>query len=191
VPDAPTKNVGTGSYIIAGLGFIPGIGIFFAVIAIIVGFAKLNGGGRRLIILGCLGIAFSAVLYGTLFYLSFVVRGGIFDELRGQLAKSTITNLVRNIEYYKVAKGQYPNSLLELQSSLGTESFVFIHDPTIAPGSKEMSTFFYRLTGDRMHYYLRSVGLDQKPFTGDDILPNLPEQERLRTGLLLNPASAS
>jgi hypothetical protein len=155
------------------------------------GFAKLNGGGRRLIILGCLGIAFSAMLYGTLFYLSFVVRGGIFDELRGQLAKSTITNLVRNIEYYKIANGQYPKSLLELKGALGTDSFVFIYDPTVAPGSKEMSTFFYQLTDDRIHYYLRGVGLDQKPFTSDDILPNLPEHERIRTGLLLNPASAS
>ena len=191
MPDEQAKNVGTGSYVIAGLGFIPGIGILFAIIAIIVGFIKLKGGGRRLIILGCLGIVFSAVLYGTLIYLGFVVRGGMFDEMRGQLAKSTITNLVRNIEYYKVTKGQYPKSLLELESSLGTESFVFIYDPTIALGSKEMSTFFYQLTDDRMHYYLRGVGLDQKPFTSDDILPSLPEPERLRTGLLLNPASAS
>ena len=185
--ETEVKKIGTGSYIIAGLGFIPLIGVLFAFIAIILGLVKLKNGGKRLIVLGCFGIALTVGLYSVLFYQGFMVRGGIYDELRGKLAKSTITDLVKSIEYYKVTKGQYPNTLLELQSSLGKESFTLIYDPTYAQGfySKEAPTFFYQLTDDRMHYYLLGVGADQKPFTGDDILPDLPEQDRTKTGLLI------
>src|SRR5262249_11336405 len=121
--DEQTKKVGTGSYVIAGLGFIPAIGVLFAIIAIILGLVKLRSGGKRLIVLGCLGILLTVGLYSTLFYEAFVVRGGVYDDLGGKLAKTTLTDLVKSIEYYKVTKGQYPNSLLELQASLGKESF--------------------------------------------------------------------
>jgi hypothetical protein len=165
--DKQAKKVGTGSYLVAGLGFIPGIGILFAIIAIILGFVKRRYGGKQLVILGCSGIAFSALIYGTIYYLAFVVRGGVYDELRGKLAESAITNLVKSIEYFKVTKGRYPNSLLELKDSLEARSLTFVYDTTVTTnfGSKAMPTFVYQLTEDKLHYHLLGVGLDQMPFT--------------------------
>lgn len=192
--DAQTKSVGTGSYFIAGLGFIPLIGVLFAIVAIILGLIKGKGDGRKLIILGCLGISLTVVLYGALFYFGFVQRGGIYDGLRGRLAKVTLTELVRSIEYYRITKGQYSESLFELQASLGKETFTFIYDPTNirilnSSDPKQAPTFFYQLTDDKTHYYLLGVGPDQKPFTNDDLLPNLSDPDRAKTGLLINPSS--
>jgi hypothetical protein len=192
--DMPTKSTGRGSYVIAGLGFIPLIGVVFAIIAIVLGVMRRRSGGKTLILLGFLGIATTVVLYGGIFYFGFVQRGGIYDSLRGRLAKTTLTELVKSIEYYKVTKGQYPRSLPDLRASLGKESFTSIYDPTdpqiwTIPPAKERSTFFYQLTDDGTHYYLLGVGPDRRAFTSDDLLPDVSEQDRAKTGLLINPAS--
>jgi hypothetical protein len=188
--DSSAKEIGTGSYVIAGLGFVPLAGIPFAVVAIILGLIKLKIGGKRLIILGCLGILFTVVLYGGLLYFGSVQRGGVYDKLRGDLARIEITELVRNIEYYKITNGRYPDTLFELQAFLGKETFHRIYDPTqMRSLSYDPKPFYYQLTDDKSHYYLLGVGDDLKPFTRDDILPDVPEQYRDKTGLLINPSS--
>jgi hypothetical protein len=192
--DAQEKNAGTGSYVVAGLGFIPLIGVLFAVVTIVLGIIKLKSGGKRLIVLGCCGISLTVVLYSSLFYFGFVQRGGIYDELRGKLAKVMLTELVKSIEYYKITKGQYPESLSQLKDSMGKAPFTSIYDPSNIEawknlGPKQAPTFFYQLTDDKSHYYLLGVGADQKPFTNDDLLPDLPDQDRANTGLLINPSS--
>jgi hypothetical protein len=188
------NKIGTGSYVVAGLGFIPAIGVVFAIIAIILGVVKRKNGGRRLIVLGCLGIGLSVVIYSALFYEGFVVRGGIYDKLRVELAKKTIVDLVKNIEYYKLVKGEYPASLSELEADLGKESRGAVYDPSaiIRPFSgQDLPKFFYQLTDDKSHYYLLGVGADQKPFTDDDLIPNLSDQARAKTGLVIKPSSLS
>jgi hypothetical protein len=191
--DTQVKKVGTGSYIIAGLGFIPLIGVLFALVTIILGIIKLKSGDKRLIILGCLGISLTVVLYSALFYFGLVQRGGVYDRLRDQLAKILLVELVKDIEYYKTTKGQYPESLAQLQDSLGKGTFTSIYDPTRIMTWKNFDAkpapFFYQLTDDKTHYYLLAVGADQKPFTSDDLVPDLPDQDRTKTGLLINPSS--
>ena len=177
------NKIGIGSYIVAGLGFIPGIGILFAIAAIILGLIKFKSGGKMLIALGAAGLALSMVIYGSLFYKGFVERGGIFDELRHKMAQTTITDLVRSIEYYKVVKGKYPETLLELKNSIGADTFTIIYDTSSIQTAN--TPFFYQLSDDKTHYYLLSVGADQTPFTSDDVLPNLPEADRVKTGLLI------
>jgi hypothetical protein len=191
--NAEAKKIGTGSYIVTGLGFVPLIGVPFAIIAIILGLIKLKAGGRRLIGLGCLGILCTVVPYGALIYFGFVERGGIYDKLREDLARTELTELVKDIEHYKVVNGRDPESLLELQASLSKDKFNHVYDltrrlPFDTPPSKG-PTFYYQLTGDKSHYYLLAVGADQRPLTSDDVLPDLPEQDRVKTGLLINPSS--
>jgi hypothetical protein len=182
------QKIGTGSYVVAGLGFIPLIGIPFAIIAIILGGVKWERGGKRLVVLGGLGIALTVLLYSTLFYKAFVERGGVYDDLRSKLGQATINDLVKSIEYYKMTNSHYPDSLMELQDASGKESLTLIYDPSVKTdfSSKKVPTFFYQLTADKTHYYLLGVGVDQKPLTSDDIVPNLSEQERLKTGLLIH-----
>lgn len=46
-------------------------------------------------------------------------------------------------------------------------------------------TLFYRRVGED-HYYLRAVGPDGKPFTGDDIYPEIKTEAGSRLGLLIS-----
>jgi hypothetical protein len=45
------------------------------------------------------------------------------------------------------------------------------------------------LTDDKPHYYLLGVGPDQKPLTNDDLLPDIADRDRPKTGLLIKPSS--
>ena len=57
-------------------------------------------------------------------------------------------------------------------------------DPTfIQRKSTSDGRFYYELDSSGSFYYLRSVGPDGIPFTNDDILPTLSEDERKNTGL--------
>jgi hypothetical protein len=49
-------------FILAGLGFIPMLGLPFALISVVWGFSKLKGDGGTLLILGVLGPVLSLVL---------------------------------------------------------------------------------------------------------------------------------
>lgn len=61
------------------------------IIAIIWGQVTKKLGGKKLAIIGMCGISFSIILYGLFFYFGFVQKGGVYDDLRNQLSKSTIT----------------------------------------------------------------------------------------------------
>ena len=117
-------------------------------------------------------------------YIGFVLRGGVFDDAGAQLAQSLLPTLVKSIEYYKLQNGHYPKSLLDLKGEDGKEEFLFIHDPThMELKAGEPRLFFYQLEPDGAHYYLLSVGPDGTPFTADDIVPAIPEQELRNIGL--------
>jgi len=166
------------------MSFIPLIGLIFGLVAIVWGLVTNKRGGKRLAGIGAGGICFTLLLYGALFYFGFKQRGGVYDDLRVKLAQSTINSLVPSIEFYKTQNGRYPESLEILKESLPKESFVSVFDPTVVELSGEPKYFYYELVGDD-HYYLRSAGADRKPFTGDDIVPQLPSTPGSKIGLLL------
>jgi hypothetical protein len=182
------EKLGTFPYVIGGVSFIPGIGIIFGIIAIIWGLATKKLGGKKLAIIGACGIGFSVILYGSLFYFGFVQRGGMYDDLRVQLSKSTITSLVQAVEFYKTQNGQYPESLEALRKSLPKNSMVFVHDPTLVQMGGEPRYYHYELKGEN-HYYLLGVGPDEKPYTSDDVLPNIELNQNSGVGLLFHQGS--
>jgi hypothetical protein len=86
----------------------------------------------------------------------------IYDELRIQLARTSLNSCVQAIEFYKVQHGSYPESLEEPRASLGKESLVLVYDPTMTKFGLPRAYFFYqRVRTD--HYYLRGVGPDPSP----------------------------
>ena len=112
----------------------------------------------------------------------FVQRGGIFDELKIELAETTLTSLVRDVEFYKTQNGAYPTSLKALLKSL-PDAYVF--DPTqVKLDTKQQHFFYYHRVGDA-HYYLLGVGADGEAFTGDDIHPNVEVGPDSGVGLLI------
>jgi hypothetical protein len=183
--DEPKRGIGWLPYVLAGLSFIPLAGVPFGLVAIFWGLLTRRRGGLKLTALGSAGITTSAVAYGALFYFGFYHRGGIFDELRSKMARGLLTNLVREIEYFKIQHGRYPALLEELKPEAGQERFISIYDPNIVGFQVPQRPFYYELQPDGTHYYLLSVGRDGQPYTADDILPGIPEEERSRIGLLV------
>jgi len=173
------------AYIVGGLSFIPLIGVFFGAIVILWGLIKIRNGGWKLILLGGLGICCTVFVYGTLFYKGFVEKGGTFDNLRSEMAQTLLTDLIKNIEYYKLQKGEYPAKLEELEpeDKQDRKSLIMIDDPTyITSGVKGRHLFYYELTNKGKNYYLFSSGRDGEPFTDDDIHPVVAEDEKEKIG---------
>jgi hypothetical protein len=137
----------------------------------------------QLVLLGTCGILFTVLIYGALFYFGFVQRGGIYDKLRSQLAVTMLNDTVKEIEFFKLQNGHYPANLDEIQSKEKTH-FNNMMDPTWIerPGSK-FTQFYYELGPAGTFYFLRSVGPDDIPFTIDDILPSISENDQTNVGL--------
>lgn len=185
---ANPAKLGTFPFVVGGMSFIPMLGVLFGIIAIVWGLVTKKAGGKRLVAIGAGGIGFTIVIYGALFYFGFAQRGGVYDDLRAKLAQSTINSLVPSIEFYKTQNGKYPESLKLLQGSLPKDGFVTVLDPSAVTLGGEPRYFFYERVGED-HYYLRGLGSDEKPFTGDDIVPQITLQPGSKIGLLVEPAT--
>jgi hypothetical protein len=68
-------------------------------------------------------------MFSSLYYFGVIQRGGIFDRLSVHMAESELTTIVRELEYYKIQNGRYPDSLKHLDTK---NSFVSIYDPILA-----------------------------------------------------------
>ena len=180
---AKQKRLGCFPYVLGGLSFIPLVGVSFGIVVIIWGLIKLKQGGWKLILLGACGILFTVVLYGTLFYKGFVERGGIYDTLRSQMAQPMLTDLVKEIEQYKIQNGKYPESLEELIPEKEPQSSIMIYDPAYVDlKMKEPRLFYYELINEGKNYYLLSSGVDGTAFTEDDMHPIVSEEEMKNIG---------
>lgn len=154
----------------------------FGIIAIIWGIARQI---RAVVVLGVSGILFSVVVYAAVFNFGTVQSGGIFGWLRSELAVYALNSAVKEIEVFKLQHGRYPASLSEVEPKDKTRINNFIDPTSTQRGGTLNGRFYYQLDASGISYYLRSVGPDGIPFTGDDILPALPEDERKNTGLRL------
>lgn len=170
-------------YVIAGISYIPLLGVLFGIVAVIWGLTTSKARGGVVAAIGAGGIAFTVLIYGSLFYFGFQKRGGAYDEMRVQMSQSTLNSLVPSVEFYKVQYGSYPASLADLQKSLPKGGFVTTFDMSSAAFAEQPKPFFYKLA-DSDHYYLRGVGADGKPFTADDVLPKIPVVPGSKMGLL-------
>lgn len=180
IPAESQKTLGCLPYAIGGASFIPLFGVVFGIIAIVWGIARR---AWQLIVLGACGILFTVVAYGALFYFGMFQRGGVYDNLRAQLAVAMLNDCVKEIEFYKIQHGHYPASLSEVDPKDKVQLAKCL-DPTIIDfNPKRDRHFFYQLDPSGSFYFLRSIGRDGVPFTADDIVPSIPEGERAKTGL--------
>lgn len=164
---ASNDSSGCLGYIVGGMSFIPLIGVFFGIIAIIWGFKAKNS---KLKYVGSAGILFTVILYGSLGYFGFVQENGVYDNLRATMAKTQLTGAVQAIEFYKIQNGEYPDSLVTLQKSLPVNSMVSLHD-SAQVNMDEMKLYYYKLINNNS-YHIRSYGRDGLINTKDDILPS-------------------
>lgn len=187
VANTTGEKLGAWPYVVGGLSFIPLCGVVFGIVSIVWGLVTPKRGGKLLALIGASGIAFTVIIYGTLFYFGFIQRGGVYDSLREELARSQLASLVPSIEFYKVQNGRYPDSLVVLQKSLRQGQAVFIVDPTSMVGlNPQTRLFYYEVVNDGSGYYLLGVGTDGKPFTSDDLAPSVNANN---AGLQISPDS--
>lgn len=178
------EKLGTFPFVNGGMSFIPMIGVLFGLVAIVWGLATKKAGGKKLALIGGGGITLTVVLYSALFYFGFVRRGGVYDDMRSKLSKTTITSLVQAIEFYKTQNGKYPESLEVFKKSLPENSMVLVFDPTDVKLGGQPRYYYYELI-DSGHYYLLGVGPDGQPFTADDVLPKIEVGAQSKVGLVI------
>lgn len=160
-------------YAMGLLGFIPLVGAIVGVALILYGIIKYKD--KWLIAIGVAGIAFSIFVYGSLFY--YGEHGKVFKEGFAEMDKGTLNTLVKEIEFYKIQNGQYPDKLYQLNIK---DQFTNLVDPLSSGKSQQ---FNYHLIGKK--YQLFSSGIDEIPNTIDDIYPTL-EIDTNKMGLIIN-----
>ncbi len=164
------KKHGVGAFILAGISFIPLIGIFIGIICIVIAVVGKKSNSKLLGGLGFAGILFSVVLYGSLFYKAF--NNEEFSKGFEVHAISAMTSLVRHVEYYKLQQGAYPESMDSLRSNLKEGEMVFSYDMSAPMNmSSPQRDFYFEVINDGANYLLFGIGQDATPFTQDDIFP--------------------
>jgi hypothetical protein len=173
-PSASIPQTSKPPYWLGLLCLIPLVGAMAGLGLLLYGLLKYKD--KWLSIIGAAGIAWTIIFYSTLFYVgthASVVKKGLAD-----IAQIQLNSLIKNIEFYKLAHGQYPDSLGQLVQD---DKLAPINDPI--QGLKFKSTYFnYEKVGGK--YTLFSSGEDGIPNTKDDLFPQLPTRDTSRFGLL-------
>jgi hypothetical protein len=169
------KNKSKPPYLIGLLGFIPLIGAFVGIALILYGLIKYKD--KWLVLIGIGGIVFTVIVYSSLFYVGFKSKFG--REGFATISQMQLNTLVKQVEFYKLQHGNYPDSLQQLDVK---NEFVNIHDPIIDIDRKKNDTYNYHRIGNK--YTLFSSGLDEVPNTADDIYPML-NIDTSRIGLII------
>jgi hypothetical protein len=168
-----------------GLGwssFIPVLGLFLGLGAIVAGANKLKSGGAKLITLALLGILLgtvgSLVLVQQLIFHRFSTSA-VGKDIHQTMAKNYLKQTVMALEYYKLVHGAYPNTLDEVKG----EGIYFLHDGSAGTEIGNIHQLHaYALQPDGLHYRLMDTGPDGITGTADDIAPVMSPEELERTG---------
>ncbi len=160
--------------LVAGMGFLPLLGLPFALFAITWGLLIRKRRGAKLVILGVAGPILScAISVGFVaFVIPMIFYGPSAKESANKFLGSRLMGAGDEIEAFRRASGRYPAKLNEMAQS---PRYLLAYDPfqptQVVKGYAKQPTFYYQRLSDPPGYYLFSVGEDGKPFTSDDVLP--------------------
>jgi len=157
------------------LGLIPLVGGFVGIGLMLLGIFKYKN--RKLTLIGLAALLFTVLVYFSIYY--YVTYSTKARKDFAGFAQPALDNLIKNIEFYKVQHGVYPDTLHKLTAE---DKFTWIHDPI--PGRQDLNhgEFYYKRLGTK--YYLFSSGIDKMPFTADDIFPSAAFFDSSKTGLV-------
>lgn len=145
------------------LGIIPVLGGIAGIVLLILGILYKSS---KLIIVGAidilLAIIFWVVFVSYLFH--WVFNTHPFHDMQKQFTKEELNTAFKDVEFYKLQHGHYPDSLQEVEPFRQRE-------------------LFYQKLGDK--YWLFAVGEDKQPFTADDIYPTMNPADSTKFGLRL------
>ena len=155
---------------------IPMVGAFAGVALIANGLFKYKN--KWAVIAGIGGIAFTVFIYSSLFFYtnSESNRKSFAPLFQGQL-----NTLMKEVEFYKIQHGSYPDSLGQLKAD---DKSINIYDELQSMNDKVKDTHYnYKKVGNK--YYLFSSGVDGIPNTADDIYPKMSPADTSKFGLIL------
>jgi hypothetical protein len=162
-------------YLLGLLCLIPLIGAFVGLGLLLYGLIKYKD--KWLSIIGAAGIVWTILVYSTLFYAgkhASVLKQGFED-----ISQMQLNSLVKNIEFYKLQHGQYPNNLKQL---LKDDKLAPINDAAQGMNMKGDSYYNYQKVGNK--YSLFSSGQDGIPNTEDDLFPQITITDSSKIGLI-------
>jgi hypothetical protein len=152
-------KINPNNFILLGLfGFIPNIGILIGIYLIYLGI-KLDL--RKFLFIGIINILFT-----PLFWFLYN-KSSINENSNIEITKFQLNEIVKDIEYYKLKNGKYPDNLSILRNQ--TKYFNDIDVFSLEGG--KTSSFFYKKLDEK--FILKSIGPDKKLNTKDDIFPDL------------------
>ncbi|MES1259670.1 MAG: type II secretion system protein GspG [Gemmatimonadota bacterium] len=173
-------------FVVAGLGFLPFLGIFFGAAGATWGLIS----SRRKAMLAALIAASGALLNigGIVAFTIYNSSTPAAGEAKREFARHSMVGIVSALDAYHEKEHAYPFALDSLPSYHGFGNHVLLIDQTAGPfhGNPE---YQYRVAPDGESYDLFAVGKDNKPGTADDIRPVLPDSIKARTGF--RPATSA
>jgi hypothetical protein len=157
------------------LGFIPILGGIVGVILLLIGIFKFKD--KLLMLIGSICIVFSIQYYVSLF--KFIQQGFGLKPDFSFISKTQMNGLIKEIEFYKVQHGSYPDSLEQTENNVNY--FASSYDPSLTENtSKTKSKYRYQKVGDK--YRLFSAGRDGINNTADDIYPKIIKTDSSKIG---------
>lgn len=162
-------------YLLGLLCLIPLVGGFVGLGLLLYGLLKYKD--KWLAMIGAFGILFTVGIYSFLFY--YMINGALSKKGFAEISQMQLNSLVKNIEFYKMQHGQYPERLQALQTD---DKFAPINDPIQLARFRQSSCYNYEKVGDK--YLLFSSGQDGKPNTNDDLFPQIFIGDSSKIGLI-------
>ncbi|MEO5942701.1 MAG: YcxB family protein [Ferruginibacter sp.] len=151
------------------VGFIPNFGVIAGIVLIIKG---IQYSIFKLILIGIADISFTFLFWMVIF--PKINPNGFKD-----FSQMELNSLVKNVEFYKLQNGQYPDSLQQL---LKDDKFAPINDPIQIDQRRQKIYYYYKKVGSK--YVLFSAGVDGIPNTEDDLYPSLLSTDSSKIGLI-------
>jgi hypothetical protein len=165
-------------YLLGLLCLIPLVGAFVGMGLLLYGILKYKD--KWLSIIGAAGILWTVAVYSSLFYAG--KHHPLFTKGFVDISQMQLNSLIKNIEFYKLVHGEYPDSLIQLQED---DKLAPINDAAQGMNSKGATYYNYQKIGSR--YSLFSSGQDGKPNTQDDLFPQISIADSSKIGLIRTP----
>jgi Type II secretion system (T2SS), protein G len=159
-------------YLLGLLCLIPLIGFFVGLVMLILGLTKYKD--KWFTAIGVLGMLFTIGIYGSMFYFAFKSNAG--KNAFAEFAQMQLNTLVRDIEFYKLEKGKYPDRLEQL---IEGNKMTNIYDPMYMMNPKPFN--YQNLDSN---YTLFSNGVDGIPNTKDDLFPEINGSDSSKIGFI-------
>lgn len=147
------------------LSFIPAIGLIFGFVFFLRGISERN---LRYFLIGI-----SSFIFTSIFWIAFMIfmdATGKSNQTNIFVTKNNLNILTKELAYYKLKNGKFPENLEELKSQ---NKFLIFHETNTSFNlfSESKIQYFYYQNQDST-YILRALGMDGKVFTDDDLIPD-------------------